>query len=208
MPNGKVPLAFCPTHGLFPAHGTIRFPPRGGITIINSATGCPWCGKRAEIIPGLYENDGDTLNILIDPSISPAALKIIQTLAQKVEAGEIGLDEAKAEAEKVAPKAGRLFDIRNWSDQAQATVLAAGIAAATALILRYAPAPSASPQVTNIYNQPVIERVIERTKDRFRYSGIIHQPPPIPRPRPEGLLKKHQAEHQRSGRSRKPQKRH
>lgn len=100
---------------------------------INCVHSCPICGGDSEIIPGRYEAKVDRLNILIDPSISPAALLAIRNLALAVSLGHISPAEAKKEAEKIHPKAGKLFDVANWSDQAKATLYAA-IIGATAVI--------------------------------------------------------------------------
>jgi hypothetical protein len=62
---------------------------------INCVHSCPICGGDSEIIPGRYEAKVDRLNILIDPSISPAALLAIRNLALAVSLGHISPAEAK-----------------------------------------------------------------------------------------------------------------
>jgi hypothetical protein len=147
------------------------------------STNCPVCQGPSEIIPGKYEVGSDRLNLLIDPSISPAALAAIKDLAEAVHAGRITPEEAKSAAEKIHPKAGKLFDVANWSDQAKATLYAAIIGAAA--VLGAAKIASSSNQTVTI--SPVIERVIERRKDDLLSSSSLKpiENPPLPRPRPK-----------------------
>ena len=133
-------------------------------SFIGSVTNCPRCSHESEIIPGVYDATADGLNVLIDPSISLEALGKIRQLVERLQQGKISSLEAKAEAEKISPKAGKLFDIANWSDQAKATLFAAIIGAgAIVLAARMASSPN---QTINI--QPVIERVIQEEKPSLK----------------------------------------
>jgi hypothetical protein len=168
----------------------------GVISFKNSRAQCPRCGRAMEVIPGRYEEGvANQLNILIDPSISPEALEAIRRLAERAKAGKITPEEAKQEAEKISPKAGKLFDVANWSDQAKADLYAAIIKATGAIIASTAAvivaakmASSPAPSVT-VNIQPVIER-IETRKETLRGTtshtppGHLPKPKPKPRPRP------------------------
>jgi hypothetical protein len=65
----------------------------------------------SEIIPGRYETLG--VNSVSCSSIGDAgALAALRGLAERASAGEITPEQATAEAEKIAPGAGALFDVR------------------------------------------------------------------------------------------------
>ena len=150
-------------------------------TFIGCAASCPKCGHVSEIIPGVYDPTIDGLNILIDRSISPESLAEIRRIAERLQQGEISVPQAKAEAEKISPKAGKLFDIANWSDQAKATLYAA-IIGATAIIVAARMASSPDPTVSV---QPVIERIIQEEKPSLKNilkSSSAIAPPKIPIP--------------------------
>lgn len=123
------PPAFCPTHGLFPANQFPISPNSVGQTIIGSKQLCPTCGHPSEIIPGIYNHTPSGLNILLDPSISPEALQALKSIAEKFQRNEISAEEAQRAAEAVVPGTGKLFDVKNWSDIAQATLAASIIGA-------------------------------------------------------------------------------
>jgi len=136
-----------------------------------------------EIIPGTYDSHQDRLNILIDDSISLDALNAIRKLAEQVQRGEISPKEAKEAAEQIAPKSAKLFDIANWSDQAQATLLAAIIGAIAIVVA----ARMTSGSDTDITIQPIIEHVIESSPDKLRGSTAIGRVPPrMQRLKPRG----------------------
>jgi hypothetical protein len=183
-PQVHHPIAFCPEHGIFEMK-TFAMDAGAPVNFIGSLTNCPQCGRVSEIIPGTYKADHNRLNILIDPSISPESLFAIRKIAEAAQAGSISAEDAKKEAEKIDPKAARLFDVANWSDQAKSTLYAA-IIGATAVVgaARIASSPS---QTTTV--QPVIERVIERVIDKndllstSSLSSRIKVPLPKPRPR-------------------------
>jgi hypothetical protein len=175
------PAAFCVLHGIFPAK-LIRLDSGAVGEFIDCAHSCPICGRASEIIPGRYEAQSNRLNVLIDPSISPAALVAIRNLALAVSLGQVSPAEAKKEAEKIHPKAGKLFDVANWSDQAKATLYAAVIGA-VAVVGAARIATNSSSKDSPI----VIERIIDRKKDDL-LSTFALQPigkPPLPRPRPK-----------------------
>jgi hypothetical protein len=139
-----------------------------------------------EIIPGVYDATADGLNVLIDPTISLEALGEIRRIIERLQQGDITVPEARAEAENISPKAGKLFDIPNWSDQAKATVLGAIIIAiATVEAARVASLPT-QPVIV----QPVIERVIQETNPRLKNdlkstSAITPPKTPVPRRKPK-----------------------
>jgi hypothetical protein len=170
------PIALCPVHGLFPA--TAFAIENATVGLIDVATTCPHCGRTSEVIPGTYQAEMDRLNILVDPSISLLALGAIRKLAEQVKAGEIDVEEAKRKAEKIHPKAGRLFDIANRSDTAKSTLYSAIIAAAA--VIAAAKISSSSSHTTVINPTTVIEHVITKT----------NEPPHLKIPRPTRPQKK------------------
>ena len=142
------------------------------------ATNCPVCNGTSQIIDGLYETKADRLNVLLDPRISPEALAAIREIALKAQRGELTPAQAQRAAKKVHPKAARLFDIRHWPAQAQATLYSAITAAATALLIaKTTPAP------TIVIQPPAIERVVPKD-DPLTTSSISRPKIPLPRPRP------------------------
>ncbi len=130
-------------------------------------------------MPGSYEfsHHSSRINLLLDRSISADALDALRKIAEQAKANEITPEQAKAAAEKIAPGVGKLFDVSNWSDQARATLYAAIIAAATAIVVAKI-ATSSPPASVNV--QPVIERIIERP---------VFPPPSVNTPNPEEQLK-------------------
>ena len=157
-------------------------------SFIGSVTNCPnpKCSHKCEIIPGVYDTTADGLNVLIDPSITPEALGEIRRIAERLQQGEISVPQAKAEAEKISPKAGQLFDIANWPPQAKATLYAA-IIGATAIIAAARMASSPDPTVIV---QPVIERVIQEEKPSLKNdlkssSALVPPKMPIPPRKPK-----------------------
>jgi hypothetical protein len=156
------PIALCPVHGLFPA--TAIALENATVGFVSCVTTCPQCGMTSEIIPGTYQARLDRLNLLLDPSISLLALGAIRKLAERAKAGEIDAQEAKREAEKIHPKAGSLFDIANWSDQAKATLYASLIAAVAVIA---AARIASSPSQTMIISPTVIERVVTKLNEPF-----------------------------------------
>ena len=167
-----------------------RFNIAAGATasFIGSVTNCPEpeCSHKSEIIPGVYDAAADGLNVLIDPSISPEALGEIRRIVERLQQGDISVPEAKAEAEKVSPDAGQLFDIANWSDQAKATLYAAIIGAVA--IVAAARVASSPDQTVNV--QTVIEHITQEEtptlKSILKSSSAITPPKtPIPRRKPK-----------------------
>jgi hypothetical protein len=175
------PAAFCVPHGVFPAT-LIRLESGAVGEFINCQHTCPVCGRDSEIIPGRYEAKSDRINVLIDPSISLSALVAIRNLALAVSLGRISPAEAKKEAEKIHPKAGKLFDVANWSDQAKATLFAA-IIGATAVIGAARIATTSSNKDSPI----IIERVVDRKKDDLLATSALRpiEKIPLPKPRPK-----------------------
>lgn len=168
------PPAYCPRDGIVPGVGISLAGAFQNVNIVGNTITCPVCGGPAQVISGCYDTVGDRLQILIDPSISADALAAIRKLAEQVRDAAITPEAAQAEAERIAPGTGRLFDIRSWSDQAQATLLAA-IIGATALIgaAKISQAPS---QTVNV--QPVIERLVETHSSQLLNSTSLVPLPP------------------------------
>lgn len=156
MADVQHPTAFCKSHGFFPAT-LIGIGPGAGGTFIDCKTSCPACGQMSEVVPGTYHAHADRINLLVDRSISPEALAALRRIAEQAKANQITPEEAKEKAEKIAPGAGRLFDVGNWSDQAKAT-LYASIIGAIAVI----GAAKLAGSTTNVTVAPTTERVIER----------------------------------------------
>ncbi len=149
------PLAFCPEHGLFAATG-IGLGISVGTTIKNGLHSCPHCSRMSEVIPGTYSMHAGKLDVLLDPDISPAALNAIQNIVKKAQSGEYSHERAQAEVNKISPKAGKLFDVPNWSDQAKATLYASIIGAAAVIVA----AKMASSPTTIVVQPPAIERAV------------------------------------------------
>ena len=173
------PSAYCPSHGLFEAIGTIAMT-NSEVTIIGSSTDCPRCGSRSEILPGKYTSKGDSLSVLFDTSISSEALAAIQAIVFKLQQNEISVADAKVQVEKIAPKAGRLFDVASWDGGAKATLYASIIGAIAIIVVARMASSSSQSQV---FPEIVVERVIEKSIDRLSDSAApIFIPFPTPRP--------------------------
>lgn len=148
------PPAYCPDHGLFPAKG-FALGISGSHNFSGCSDRCPACGKQSEVLSGTYEALPGRLDFVLDNSVSAEALEALLRLAQRVKRNEIPLSAARAEAERIAPRAGKLFE--NWSEQSK-TAIAAALIGAIAIVA--AARVSRSPEQTVIV-QPVIERIIE-----------------------------------------------
>jgi hypothetical protein len=171
--------AFCPQHGLFSIRSPIGFGAGSKAIFSNNVTRCPQCGSQSEILSGQYSFGLDGLNILADGSNSREFLLAIQRLAERAKRGEISPEQAKTEAEKLSPSAGKLFDVRNWSDDAKATFYAAiVIAVGTIIAARTTPAPTQTVTVQSI------EYTGSLPKQKLKSSTAI-TPIPTPKPRPK-----------------------
>lgn len=175
------PMAFCAKHGFFPA--TAISLENSSIILQNMGTVCPTCGGSAEILPGRYDAAGDRLNFLMDGSISPQTLAALRRLAERLQRNEITPEQAKTEAEKIAPKAGRLFDVADWSDGAKAT-LYASIIGAIALVAAAKLSVSGGSNPPPIAIEQTVESAMDRQKERLRNSTSLPYIP-IPTPRPK-----------------------
>jgi hypothetical protein len=82
---------------------------------------CPKCGLSSQITPGWYEGLEERVRILFDGSFGPVIRSELVRIAEKAKTGQISPEAAKRQAQKLHPKAGKLFDVANWSDQAKAT---------------------------------------------------------------------------------------
>lgn len=130
------------------------------------------------MLPGRYDAVGSHLNILLDESISAEALGKLKGIAERLQRDEISPAQAKAEAEKVTPKAGKLFDIADWSDTAKATLYAAVIGAVALVVAAKVSSGGGAPAPQSV------ERIIEPQADRLRDSTALSYIP-IPAPRPK-----------------------
>ena len=189
MAESHHPPAFCTFHGFFPAASFNIGSGTKGLYLQHLAVDCPVCGRSSEILSGVYRSNEDILEILVDSSISPEALTAIKRITERLQRGEITVPEAKAEAEKISPKAGRLFDIADWSDEAKSRLYSAFLIAIGAIAVAGITRTALSPrQTVNVH--PVIERVIQEkkpsAKDWLRSSSAYSTPVvPIPHRRPE-----------------------
>jgi len=133
------------------------------------------------VISGVYNSHAKGLNVLLDKSISPEALKLIKDIAEKLQRDEMSLDEAKTEVEKISPEVGKLFDVKNWGEQAQSVVLGSIIGAAALIIASTINSQSNNSDMIDAKPISTIEQVINE-----------HEQPkiPIPKARPKTLPKK------------------
>ena len=146
---------------------------------------CPKCGNPSEVISGVYDGTITGLNILVDPSISREALIALRNLAEQLQRGEISVSEAKNQAHLISPKATKLFDIENWTDQAKATLYASIIAAIGVVIAARLSSPSCSDMNDN-FAISIETTVNVNVKDDLR-SSVSDKPfqsIPVPRPKP------------------------
>lgn len=177
MRQHHYPIAFCHVHGFFPA--TVIEITDSNLAFLNVKVNCPQCGAMCEILPGRYESVAGRLNLLLDESVSPKALAHLKGIVERLQRNEITPAQAKAEAETVAPKAGKLFDIADWSDTAKATLYAAIIGGISLVAAAKMSSSGAAPAP-----QVVIERVIERRTETLRDStSLPYIPVPTPRPK-------------------------
>ena len=179
------PLAFCTTHGVFPATA-IALGAGSQATFSNCAQNCPICNAQSEIISGTYKAGIDRVNLLLDPRISQEALRALAAIASAAKDKSITAEEAKRAAEKIHPSAGKLFDVSNWSDQAKATLYAAIIGAAAIL----AAARITSSTTPSIVVQPTIERVVPTAKMYLRGSSVLSSSRRVPLPKAKPLKRR------------------
>lgn len=159
------PIAYCTQHGFFAATA-FAFAAGARLTIRGCSTSCPICGTPSEIVPGAYSAELDSMNLLVDPSISKDALAALSKLLNRVEAGEISPAEAAVEAKKISSKLGGLFDPSTWSPEVKA-----GAIAAVAYLLGQASGCDGAP-VVNVY-PPQVERPAPTVKPDEKYSARL-----------------------------------
>ena len=173
------PYAFCTTHGLFEVRGFgMQQSGPGHISLIGCTTRCPACGKLSEVVPGQYSDIEGRLNLLLDPSISPEALRAIRSIAERLSRNEITPEEAEAEAEKVAPPLKKLFSKLNT--EAAAMIVAAIMQCAVAI---YAAKMSNSGTTTinNYYAAPQPAAITETASSNPK-PGFLLLPEIGPKP--------------------------
>jgi hypothetical protein len=168
------PWRFCPVDGLFVAHGAASATDGAKRRILDCATVCPTCGRHVELLPGLYEADGDHLNFLLDPSVSDAALAELRKLLVALQAGEITPEDAEKEAEKVHRGWGAFFNFSQWAPEVRGALIASLITAAATIV---ASRMSSSPSVTvnNYIQMPpaVTETVTPRKRNLLMGSTSL-----------------------------------
>ena len=89
------------------ASGAFGLWPGSSVTILNCVTNCPslGCNHTCEILPGEYRaRDKGRLDLLLDPSISPAALEALKKIVEEVRDGKLSPEQAETEARRVAPQ--------------------------------------------------------------------------------------------------------
>jgi hypothetical protein len=106
------PPAFCPVHGIVPATSIALGVGAMQNTFIGCSAPCPQCQRSIEVLPGTYDAHSDRLNFLLDPSISKEALQHLKSIAERAARKEITAEEAREQASKIGPKAGKLFEPR------------------------------------------------------------------------------------------------
>jgi hypothetical protein len=178
------PPAYCPTCGIFEAIGTIAIRPGVKVNLQGSGvTNCPHCGGDARFVNGTYEAYSDRLHLILDANIPVEARRALVALVEKVRDDAIDLKQARTEAEKISPKAARLFDIADWPAEAKAA-LYAGIlvAAATLAAPRLSPAPERPPVIINQTFSPPGPR--KELRQRFTSTTALTPIPRLPTPNP------------------------
>ena len=175
------PVGFCPVHGLFSHELLPGFKWTGKITFKDIETHCPICDRVCPVLSGDYVRQDDHLNVLLDLSITPEAAAAIHKLANQVQSGDITLEIAKAEVEKVSPVAGKLFDVSSWGENSQAIILAAIIGASGAVV-----AAGTAATITGMFNRDrlTLSANSNQIKKRLKQSTTLTSPP-VPRPKPK-----------------------
>jgi len=127
--------AFCPVHGLFPTRGVIAASPGVNFEMLGCKVNCfyPGCDKQAEIIPGNYSSLPDSLNVFIDPSISPEALSAIKNIAERLQRKEITPEQAHKEASTFGDRVAELFRPNKLRSSSSAAIVSAIIAVSGAM---------------------------------------------------------------------------
>lgn len=149
--------AYCPKHGIVPFRGVSIGTGADDIQFTNSETSCPipGCGRRSRILDGRYSAASQVYEVLADADLPPGALAALQDLLERAQNSRMPISVVKAEAERISPKLGKLFDIQNWNSDAKAILLAGLISAAAqfgaAWINRQGDQPAA-PITVNTYN--------------------------------------------------------
>jgi hypothetical protein len=152
-------------------------------SIVVKCPKCPPESEPAELLDGEFSFAESVYNVLTD-GLSAETLAAIHGIFLKLYKREITLEQAKADVDKVSPKATRLFDVGNWGEDAQAQVLSSGIMGVCALlaglggamIMRPLPAPAVAPPAHEVSAVTSADMAIGRAvKATLR---------PKPRPKP------------------------
>jgi hypothetical protein len=176
--NSDAPLAFCPVHGLFVASGAARAGTNARLIIQNVATNCPICNCASEVLPGLYAPDGDSIRLLLDPSASTEALDALRKIIESVQAGKITPEQAGAEAEKVKPGWGKLFNVAGWSTNSVTLAVAM-----LGLIGVIANAKLSAPPTVIVNVPPAIVQTVTPARRHLLGSTAMTHPHAIPHSR-------------------------
>jgi hypothetical protein len=158
------PLAYCPTCKL-----VFDAPINLSSKVLDVAfeglgTTCP-NGHIASILDGAYETFGDEIRgyLRLNGQIIWGSLA---ELVDRVNRGQITLEQARAEAERIKPGLGALFNPANWSDDTRRAILVAVISGAVG-----AATTEAVKSLTDDHTQPVIQ---------IEQNITINPPPPPP----------------------------
>ncbi len=137
-PHSQSPMAFCIAHGIFPARKIVMV----SVTevTLSGSVKCPQCGRRSELIGGSYSSEADRLNVLLDRSVSPDALRALLDIVELYRRGEITVEEAAHSASLINSLFASLFS--GLADQKGAIIGALIGAIGTILATKYASAPT------------------------------------------------------------------
>ena len=153
------------------------------LNFVGGLTNCPTCGEDAKFVDGNYEAYEDRIKILLDPNLFLEIKQAISNLIRRVQANETSLEEAKDEAEKLSPSAGRLFDVSNWSTEAQVALFGACLMAAATLVAPRLSTPASNTEI-HIHNTIKVSQKLN-IKDELQNTTAIPPVPPIPSRNPK-----------------------
>ena len=110
----------------------------------------------APCLAGTVDQAKSTFEIIDDGAFSSVELQQIVEILNRLVSGEITTEHAQEQALSINPNAGRLFDIANWGENAQALLLTTIISSILTAFGIAVPAMLATPApptiITNITN--------------------------------------------------------
>jgi hypothetical protein len=104
------------------------------VGVLECAMTCPHCGGEAPIVSGIFSLVNNTIQVLATSQLSVEVLTEFFHMMQETVACDLPIQTAKAQAEALSPRLGKLFDVANWSDNARATLYASIILGAMTLL--------------------------------------------------------------------------